>query len=139
MRIARAFAIAASLALATTTTGCGVLETSNGARVGQITKLSHKGFFPFCRTWEGQLAMANFRTGKDENSSNSFDFSVRDKAVLGKLQSAMDSGEQVKLTYREVMWPWMCSQDTSNVIDDVTPVRGEPSAPKFGAVRKNER
>lgn len=92
--------------------GCGVIETSNGDRAGTVTKLSHKGIFPFCRTWEGELLMGGL-SGSASANANVFIFSVVDEQIVTALQTAMGSSSPVKLTYEQVMMPWICSMDTA--------------------------
>lgn len=66
---------------------------SKGERVGYIQKFSEKGWL--CKTWEGELQMLPVPGALPEK----FLFSVRDKAVIDRLNSSM--GKKVSLTYEQ--------------------------------------
>ncbi len=66
---------------------------SKGERVGYIQKFSEKGWL--CKTWEGELQMLPVPGAIPEK----FIFSVRDKTVINKLNSAM--GKKVSLFYEQ--------------------------------------
>ena len=66
---------------------------SKGERVGYVQKFSEKGWL--CKTWEGELQMLPVPGALPEK----FIFSVRDKAVISKLNSAM--GKRVSLSYEQ--------------------------------------
>lgn len=66
---------------------------SKGERVGYIQKFSEKGWL--CKTWEGELQMLPVPGALPEK----FLFSVRDKAVIGRLNSSM--GKKVSLSYEQ--------------------------------------
>ncbi len=66
---------------------------SKGERVGYVQKFSEKGWF--CKTWEGELQMLPVPGALPEK----FLFSVRDKAVIGKINSSM--GKKVSLFYEQ--------------------------------------
>ena len=66
---------------------------SKGDRVGYIQKLSEKGWL--CKTWEGELQMLPVPGALPEK----FLFSVRDKALIGKINSSI--GKKISLTYEQ--------------------------------------
>ena len=66
---------------------------SKGERVGYIQKFSEKGWL--CKTWEGELQMLPVPGAIPEK----FVFSVRDKALIGKINSTL--GKKVSLTYEQ--------------------------------------
>lgn len=66
---------------------------SKGERVGYVQKFSEKGWL--CKTWEGELQMLPVPGAVPEK----FLFSVRDKAVISKINSAM--GKKVSLFYEQ--------------------------------------
>jgi hypothetical protein len=73
---------------------------SEGERIGFITKFSKKG--RFWKSWEGELNLT--QTGM--NTSSLFDFSLdndtdTDKLAL-KIDSTVNNGWKVKLTYHQV-------------------------------------
>lgn len=81
---------------------------SNGARQGQITKLSNKGIL--CKTWEGEAAMINFahsgaRGSTNEGTDNTFYFSVDDDEVAQKIKDSMNNGDLVNLEYEQKLFP----------------------------------
>ncbi len=66
---------------------------SKGDRVGYVQKFSEKGWL--CKTWEGELQMMPVPGALPDK----FLFSVRDKAVVSKINSGM--GKKVSLTYEQ--------------------------------------
>lgn len=66
---------------------------SKGERIGYIQKFSEKGWL--CKTWEGELQMLPVPGALPEK----FIFSVRDKAVISKINSSM--GKKVSLFYEQ--------------------------------------
>lgn len=109
---------------------------SDGGRVGQVTKFSHKGVWP-CKTWEGELAMKNFSSGGaltgSKTPDNSFEFSVIDESVAKKILEARDSGAEVSLLYNQKLfpmkiWPAVCTRATEYEIIDVKHTSAHPPA-----------
>jgi hypothetical protein len=66
---------------------------SKGERVGYVQKFSEKGWL--CKTWEGELQMLPVPGTVPEK----FLFSVRDKAVIGKINSSM--GKKISVSYEQ--------------------------------------
>ena len=66
---------------------------SKGERIGYVQKFSEKGWL--CKTWEGELQMLPVPGALPEK----FLFSVRDQAVVGKINSSM--GKKVSLFYEQ--------------------------------------
>lgn len=95
-------------------------EYSDGTRTGTITKFSNKGL-PFCKTWEGELAMENLKTARG-GVSGTFNFSVKDDAIVQQIKEAQNSGQSVNLEYSQTLFQWPCEQKTDYEITKVTPV-----------------
>lgn len=72
---------------------------SRGERIGFITKFSFKG--RFWKSWEGELNLT--QTGM--NTSSLFDFSIdndnQSSYVVSMIDSAVNNGWKVKLTYHQ--------------------------------------
>jgi hypothetical protein len=68
-------------------------DYSDGERAGYVQKFSRKGWV--CKTWEGELAMANLPGAMPEV----FRFTVRDDAVAARINESM--GQRVSLKYEE--------------------------------------
>jgi hypothetical protein len=66
---------------------------SKGERIGYVQKFSEKGWL--CKTWEGELQMLPVPGAVPEK----FLFSIRDKAVISKINSSM--GKKVSLFYEQ--------------------------------------
>jgi hypothetical protein len=66
---------------------------SKGERVGYMQKFSERGWL--CKTWEGELQMLPVPGALPEK----FLFSVRDKAVIGKINSSL--GKKVSIYYEQ--------------------------------------
>ena len=66
---------------------------AKGERIGYVQKFSEKGWL--CKTWEGELQMLPVPGVVPEK----FLFSVRDKSVVGKINSSM--GKKISLSYEQ--------------------------------------
>ena len=85
---------------------------SEGERAGYVQKFSKKGWI--CKTWEGELAMANLPGAMPEV----FRFTVHDEAVAREINQAM--GERVTLHYEQHLGlPTSCFGDTSHFVVQV--------------------
>lgn len=84
----------------------GIVEHySEGSRSGIITKMSYKGIF--FKSYEAEMNMGGLRKKKDDKGresyiANVFEFSVSKQAIK-EIQSALDSGEGVKVTYNQYL------------------------------------
>ena len=88
---------------------------STGERAGYVQKISEKGWI--CKTWEGEIAMANLPGAMPEI----FAFSVRDDAIAEQISRL--AGQRVSLTYDEHPGiPTSCFGDTPYFIVKVTPI-----------------
>jgi hypothetical protein len=88
---------------------------SDGERAGYVQKFSRKGWL--CKTWEGELAMANLPGSMPEL----FAFTVWDESVAGQLNGLM--GQRVVLHYEEkVGLPTSCFGETRHFVIAVRPV-----------------
>jgi len=85
---------------------------STGERAGYVQKLSQKGWL--CKTWEGELAMANLPGTMPEI----FNFSVRNDRVAHLLQKNI--GKRVTIDYEQHRGvPTSCFADTQYYITNV--------------------
>jgi hypothetical protein len=94
---------------------------STGERAGYVQKLSRKGWI--CKTWEGELAMANLPGAMPEV----FKFSVRDDSVAGRLTQTL--GQRVSISYAQhKAVPTSCFGETEYYVTAVTAVTpvGQP-------------
>jgi hypothetical protein len=84
-------------------------------RAGFIQKFSEEGWL--CKTWEGELAMANPLPGA---MPEKFEFSVRDDSVAHQIQRLM--GQRVAITYEEHRGvPLRCFGETEYYVTAVRP------------------
>ena len=91
---------------------------STGDRAGYVQKLSRKGWI--CKTWEGELAMANIPGAMPEI----FKFSVRDDSVAAHLTQTM--GQRVSISYAQHRGiPTSCFGETEYYVTDAKAV-GQP-------------
>jgi hypothetical protein len=85
---------------------------SRGERAGYVQKLSKKGWL--CKTWEGEIAMANLPGTMPEL----FSFSVRSDSIAGLIEKTM--GKRVSLTYEQHKGvPTSCFGETQYFITNV--------------------
>ena len=88
---------------------------SSGERAGYVQKISEKGWI--CKTWEGEIAMANLPGAMPQI----FEFSVRDDAIAKQIEQL--AGQRVSLGYEEHPGiPTSCFGDTPYFIVKVTPI-----------------
>jgi hypothetical protein len=88
---------------------------SSGERAGYVQKFSKKGWI--CKTWEGELAMANIPGAMPEI----FRFSVRDDGVAKEIEQ--DMGRRVSLTYEQHRGvPTSCFGETEYFVTNVRSV-----------------
>jgi hypothetical protein len=101
---------------------------SEGFRVGQVIKLSHKGMV--FKTWEGTLDQGYLAPNSDTGiATRIWDFSVDggDTEVRQAMDAAIASGQRVKLYYREKYFNWAFRGDTKYFVYKLEVVSvGEP-------------
>jgi len=78
---------------------------ASGERAGYVQKFSKKGWV--CKTWEGEIAMANLPGAMPEV----FSFTVRDEAVAAQINTHL--GARVVLAYEQHLGLPSCFGDTS--------------------------
>ncbi len=88
-------------------------DYSEGERIGFITKFSRKG--RFWKSWEGELNLT--QTGM--NTSSLFDFSIdndnESSSVISMIDSAVNNGWKVKLTYHQTYFKnWLSNRGETN-------------------------
>ena len=85
---------------------------SKGQRAGYVQKISKKGWV--CKTWEGELAMANLPGTMPEI----FSFSVRNDSIARLLEKNV--GKRVSITYEQHRGvPTSCFAETEYYITNV--------------------
>ncbi|MFL6261888.1 MAG: hypothetical protein ACJ76Y_19495 [Thermoanaerobaculia bacterium] len=90
-------------------------DYSSGERAGYVQKFSRKGWV--CKTWEGELAMANL----PGTMPQIFTFSVRDGAVADQINKSL--GGRVRLHYEQHKGlPTNCFGETEYFVTGVEPV-----------------
>lgn len=88
---------------------------SEGERAGYVQKFSKKGWI--CKTWEGELAMANMPGAMPEI----FKFSVRDDSAANVLTRTI--GQRVSISYSQHKGvPTSCFGETQYFVTSVKPV-----------------
>jgi len=113
--------LAAALLFALYTWGAYHYTYSEGDRAGYVQKFSRKGWI--CKTWEGELAMANLPGAMPEV----FHFTVRREDVAKQLTESM--GERVSIHYHQHLGlPTTCFGDTTYFVDDTRRVETPPPA-----------
>ena len=94
---------------------------ASGERAGFVQKLSNKGWV--CKTWEGELALANGPNVMPEI----FRYSVRDDKVAETINNSL--GKQVKLTYEQHKFvPTQCFGETEYFVTAVSVIGAPPPA-----------
>jgi hypothetical protein len=85
---------------------------ASGERAGYVQKISKKGWI--CKTWEGELAMANL----PGTMPQIFSFTVRNDSIANVIEQ--NAGKQVSLTYDQHRGvPTSCFGDTEYFVTGV--------------------
>jgi hypothetical protein len=114
LKIAVLLALLAGGGLALYTWAAFQYDFSEGQRAGYVQKFSRKGWI--CKTWEGELAMANLPGAMPEI----FAFTVRDDALAARINQSM--GQRVAVTYEQHRGlPTTCFGETQYFVTDVRP------------------
>jgi len=117
---------------------------SEGVRQGTISKFSKKGLL--CKTWEGELAMANISRGgtlgaDNRGGDNTFYFSVDNKETADQIMAAMSSNSSINLSYEQKLFPlsWAlpgtCQRRTEYEVHAVQILAAPPNATMLAPVR----
>src|SRR5262249_1702712 len=85
------------LALALLLSAC--IKDSSGEKVGIITRLSHDGWVPVCKTWEGEIIRGGLNNGTGVVSGEAFHFTVASGEQRLEVQRALESQKEVKILY----------------------------------------
>jgi hypothetical protein len=112
--------LAAVLATALYLWAAAKFTYSSGERAGYVQKFSKKGWI--CKTWEGELAMANLPGALPEV----FVFSLHDDAVAAEINKHL--GSRVTLHYEQHLGLPSCFGETSYWVTSVRPVT-QPATP----------
>ena len=95
---------------------------SEGTRAGYLQKFSKKGWL--CKTWEGEILLSSMPGAIPER----FEFTVRDDALVKKLQSTM--GQRVDISYEQHKGvPTTCFGETEYFVNAVNTGPVSPVAP----------
>lgn len=117
----------ATIVLALTLAACGP-NYSEGEWTGTVVKLSKKGLI--FESWEGMVNIGGLRRDFDgermQTVANSYEFNVQSPTVVETIKKAMDSGQRVRLTYRQwAIAPPTISNDhvviEATILDDRAP------------------
>jgi hypothetical protein len=99
---------------------------SDGERAGYLQKFSRKGWL--CKTWEGEILLSSMPGAIPER----FAFTVRDDALVQKLQSTM--GQRVEIGYDQHKGvPTNCFGETEYFVNAVQTGPQSPVAPSDAA------
>ena len=97
------------------------ITKSSGEKVGVITKVSHEGMVPFCKTYEAEIVRGGLTNGSG-TIGGAFHFTINDKELLDKITSAMENQQEVKIYYHEevyLMWPGCESHSDKIFLDNI--------------------
>jgi hypothetical protein len=95
---------------------------SEGERAGYLQKFSKVGWL--CKTWEGEILLSSMPGAIPER----FEFTVRDDALVKKLQSTM--GQRVDISYEQHKGvPTSCFGETEYFVNAVNTGPVSPVSP----------
>lgn len=106
-------------------------DYSSGERAGQVVKFSRKGLVN--KSWEGQINLGGMKQTTDANGNasvvaNVFEFSVDGSQpnfaqIRAAIDSATESGQRVKVWYRQSAFANPMRFDTGYLLDSARIVR----------------
>lgn len=94
--------------ITTTLTGCW--DMGGGEKIGSITRLQRTGIF--CQTWEGEIIRGGLNSGSGVMGS-AFHFTVEDDSLAQQVQKAMETQQEVKISYKKE-WLTFCRSDSQD-------------------------
>ena len=104
----------------------GCWDKGSGEKIGSIVRLQRTGMF--CKTWEGEIIRGGLNSGSGSMGSI-FHFTVEDEGVAQQVQKAMETQQEVKITYREEAL-WFCRSDSNGYfLTKVEPLRAVSTPP----------
>jgi hypothetical protein len=104
----------------------GCWDKGSGEKIGQITRLQRTGFF--CQTWEGEIIRGGLNTGSGV-VGQAFHFTVEDDALASQVQKAMDSFQEVKITYRAEAISFCRSDSNSHFLTKIEAIGNVTTPP----------
>lgn len=94
--------------------GCGHgLQSGTGKKIGQVIQIGQHGLL--CKTYEGKLVRGGFNTGSGV-SGGVFEFTVDDHSMFAELQKAMESQEEIEVTYQKVSFSGPCTSESDHFV-----------------------
>jgi len=127
-----------ALVAAITMTSC-TENSSNGERIGMITKFSQKGLV--WNSWEGTLNTTQTGMNSAEPFHFSVDNDVNDEKVIKTLDSAATNGWKVKIKYHETFGKnWLSNRgETNYFVKEVEVLDKNPIGNLFGDDSKKSK
>lgn len=102
--------------------GCGVGNSGDGEKIGQVVKVSRVGWF--CKTWEGQLIRGGFTGGSGAMGTAPFDFTVDDEGLAKEVSQYMRDQTEVVVTYRQEAVYSLCrSESGGHFLQSIAPAK----------------
>jgi hypothetical protein len=99
--------------------GCG--DMGSGEKMGTIIKLATHGVF--CTTYEAELIRGGMSNGSGAFGVAPFDFTIDKPELVAKVQAAVESQQEVKITYHEEMNSFCRSDSNSYFLTSIEPVK----------------
>ncbi len=122
--------ILSGLTLTLALSGC--LQDSTGEKVGGVTRLSHEGFIPLCKTWEAELIRGGLNNGSGVVGGASFRFTVPSNDLMQQVKQALESQKEVKIHYHHEMFLLLgncSSKSDAYFLDSIEATQSTPTTP----------
>ncbi len=100
-------------------------ETGNGQKIGTITRLNKRGVF--CQTWEGEIIRGGLNTGSGVMGT-AFHFTIEDQNLVPLVERAMNTQQEVKITFRSEGVTFCRSDSESYFLTKIEPL-GDVATP----------
>jgi hypothetical protein len=106
----------------------GHREIASGDKVGVFTKMGKQGVFH--KTWEGELIRGGMQGGTGVNGA-AFHFTVKQDELVGRVEKAMESGAEVKISYRREWFTFGQSESDDFFLTGITVIEPKAVAPTY--------
>lgn len=103
----------------------GCWDMGSGEKIGTITRLSKRGVF--CKTWEGEIIRGGLNSGSGV-MGQAFHFTIEDEILAKEVEKAMNSQQEVKISYHMEGVTWCRSDSGDDFLTKIVPL-GDVSTP----------
>lgn len=98
-------------------TGCW--DIGGGEKIGSITRLNRQGVF--VKTWEAEIIRGGLSSGSGV-MGQAFHFTIEDDNLAKEVEKAMNSKQEMKITYKSELFTWFRSDSNDVFLTKIEPL-----------------